>query len=280
MLLFGLVGTLVGCSTVTVKGRVVDGLNGQPIAGPYRIKVKAKSADVALSCQLFDAPVGEDGTFLFDKLCPGTAYQIETDREELWFVDVDEIPDGGFNQGEPQQVDLTAWRVPKGAGVYKLSGGELSPLKTDSDVKSVQILKSTEKVRYPENIPNQMSTIGPDDHLLLVGKAAIDELKMYPLVQSGARKFGDGDVIWTMEPWWYVGVTFEDDTKFARSDAPIDSAKVIDKEKGDRRARIIPGSALPEGRYALLREDDRRMYLIAFGKQPPPVAAPAPAPAP
>jgi hypothetical protein len=272
MLWWGL-AAVVGCSTVTVEGRVVDGLNGQPIQGPYRMKATATSGDVALSCKVFDAPVGADGAFKFDRLCPGTAYRLETDSEEIWLVDVDEVPDGGF--GQP--TDLVAWRVPKGAGVYKLAGGELLALKTDAGVEVVSIWKSPEKVRYPDPIPNKMTHIGPEDHLVLVGKSAVEELKFHPLLESGTRKFGDEKAAWSMDPWWYVGVKFTDDTTFERVDAQLDSSKVIDKAKGDRQARFIPGSAMPPGRYAILRDDDRRMFLVEFGET---ASAPVPAPAP
>jgi hypothetical protein len=274
MLGWGL-AAVVGCSTVTVEGRVIDGLNGQPIPGPYRMKATTTSADVALSCQVFDTAVGADGSFKFDRLCPGTAYKLETDRDDLWLVDVDEVPDGGF--GQP--TDLVAWRVPKGGGVYKLSGGELLALKTDAGVETVSIWKSPEQVRYPDPIPNKMTRIGPDDHLVLVGASAIDDLKFHPLLESGTRKFGDEKRAWSMDPWWYVGVKFTDDTTFERVEAPFDSSKLIDKEKGDRRARFVSGTALPAGRYAILRDDDRRMFLVEFGE--PSAAAPAPAaPAP
>src|SRR5262245_8679402 len=90
---------LGGCSTVTVEGRVVDGLTGQPIPGPYRIKAQAVNAqEMALSCQVFETEVGADGTFKMDTLCPGTAYRLEPDRDDLWLVDVDEVPDGGWGQ--------------------------------------------------------------------------------------------------------------------------------------------------------------------------------------
>lgn len=267
---------LVGCSTVTVEGRVVDGLNGEPIAGPYRMKARATSSDVAVSCQSFDTAVDERGAFKFDRLCPGTAYQLETDRDDLWLVEVDEVPDGGF--GTP--TDLLAWRVPRGAGVYRLSGGELEVLKTVADVESVTLWKSKEKAKYPANIPNALPAIGPDDHLVLVGKTAVEELRFYPLIETGTRRFGDEKVTWTMEPWWYVGVKFTDDQTYERLDASFDTSRVVDKQKGDRMARFIPGTALPEGRYAVMREEDRRMYLLDFGKAQAPKDPAAQDPAP
>lgn len=265
-----------GCSTVTAEGRVVDGLTGQPIPGPYRMKAKAVSAaDVAMSCQYFDAEVTAEGTFKLDRLCPGTAYKLETDNEELWLVEVDEIPDGGF--GQP--TDVTAWRMPKGSGVYKLSNGALTLLKTDSDVEVDKIFGTSETVRLPNTIPDSIPLIGSDDYLVLVGKSTVADMKLSPLVESGPRKFGDAAEPYNRpETWWYLGTKFTDDTTFERVTANLDATKVIDKTKGERHGRYISGGALAKGRYALLKDDDKRMYLLDFGAAPAPTAAPAVAP--
>ncbi|MEQ1565194.1 MAG: hypothetical protein ABMA64_06110 [Myxococcota bacterium] len=269
---------LVGCGSVSVEGRVVDGLNGQPIAGPYRVKAKAVSAEAAISCQFFDADVSAEGKFVLDQLCTGTAYTLETDRDDVWLVDQDQVPEGGW----AQPTDLVAWRVPKGAGLYKLSNGQLEALKTAADVKSEKILGSEERVLYPAAIPNAVTVIGPEDYLVLVGKAAVEELKIEPLVASGQRKFGDATITWTMEPWLYVGVKFTDDTTFERVPATVDAAKVVDKERGERKARFVSGSALAAGRYAMLKEGDKRLYVFDFGAgqgTPAPTTTPAePAP--
>lgn len=274
-----LFAVLPGCSTVTVEGRVVDGLNGQPIPGPYRIKAKADAADAAMSCQFFDAEVDGDGKFKLERLCPGTAYTIETDRDDVWFVDLDQIPDGGWTQ----PTDLTAWRVPKGNGLYKLTEGKLDALKTVADVKTEKIWKTEDKVRYPATIPNEVTVIGPDDYLVLVGKTAVEELEIWPVIKSGPRKFGDETAAWDMEPWSYIGVEFKSDTEVVAVPATQDPAKVVNKAKGERTARFVAGGAFPEGRYALLAKDDRRLYMLDFGKaqgSPAPVATPSDAPKP
>lgn len=262
---------LSGCSTVKVEGRVVDGLSGEPVAGPYRMRATAVQSDLAMSCQFFDTEVGADGKFTFDRLCPGTAYKLETDKEDLWLVEVDEAPDGGW--GTP--TDLTAWRVPKASGLYTLSKGELVALRTDADVKKETILGTEQTVRYPNTVPTNVALVGADDYLVQVGKAAVDELKFYPLVPSGIRKFGKGDIVYTMEPWVYLGMKFSNDTTFEEVKTEFDAAKVIDKAKGDRKARYVSGAALAEGRYAILKDDDRRMTIVDFGKPPAPEAAPA-----
>lgn len=262
---------LSACSTVTVDGRVVDGLTGQAIPGPYRIRASAVKTDMAMSCQFFDTEVGTDGRFVLDRLCPGTAYTLETDKEDLWLVGVDEAPDGGW--GQP--TDLTAWRVPKASGVYLSSKGEITAVHTDADVSSEGILKSDVRVRYPGNIPTNVARVGPEDHLILVGRAAVDELKFVPLVPSESRKLGTGDRVYTMEPWVYLGVLFKDDTTFESVEATLDPAGLVDQEKGDRKARYVSGTALPAGRYGLLKDDDRRMTILDFGAPSAAPVAPA-----
>jgi hypothetical protein len=278
----GLALTLGACSSVTVDGRVVDGLTGQPIGStperPYKIRAKAaNAADVALTCQFFDAPVGADGTFKLERLCNGTGYHLETDRDDLWLVEIDEIPDGGF--GQP--TDITAWRVPKGSGVYKLSDGELTMLRTATEVESDQIFNSSESVRLPHSLPDRVDLIGKDEHLVLVGKATIDEMKLWPLIESPPRRFGDpkGRAWRRPDSWWYLGTRFIDDEHFERVEAKLDPAGVVDKIKGERAGRFIASTALPAGRYALLKDDDKRMYLVDFGVSQT-VPAPAPAPTP
>jgi hypothetical protein len=268
--LAGLFTLVAACSSVTVEGRVVDGLTGEPIPGPYRVKARAVSKDVALTCQYFDAEVSAEGTFELDQLCSGTAYGLEVDRDDLWLVEVDQIPEGGF--GQP--TDLTAWRVPKGSGVYELAGGDLTMLRTASDVERDTIFGSEEVVRLPDTIPEQVDLIGEGEYLVLVGKATIDEMKLVPLVASGPRKFGDAEKPYARpKPWWYLGTRFTDDTRFERVEAKIDPKRVVDKAKDDRHGRFIAGNALPAGRYALLKDDDKRMFLVDFGAAPPPLPA-------
>ena len=265
----GVVTAMAGCSSVTVQGRVVDGLTGEPIAGPYRIKARATTQGTALTCQFFDAPVAEDGTFELAEMCTGTAYALETDRDDLWLVEIDTVPEGGF--GQP--TDLTAWRVPKGSGVYELSSaGQLTMLRTASDVEQDAIFGTDQIVKLPKTLPEQVDLIGEGEYLVLVGKATIDDMKLVPMLPSGPRKFGEAAAPYTRpKPWWYMGTRFTDDTTFERVEAQIDSGKVVDKSKADRQGRFVAGSALPPGRYALLKEGDKRMFVLDFGAAPPPL---------
>lgn len=251
---------LSACGGTTVEGKVVDGMTGEPIGG-YKIVAKATSEDASLTCQFKEAEVAEDGTFKLLDLCGGTPYHLEPDREDVWLAEVNEVPDGGF--GGP--TELKAWRAPKGPGLYKLSGGEIEPLQTAADVKREQIRGTETKVRYPSTVPNKVPLVAPGDHLVLVGKGTIEETKLFPLIKSGERVFGDAGTKVTMQPWVYVGVEFQDDKTFEEVEAEIDSSKFLEKSKDSRMARWIPGSAVKEGRYAALKEGDRRMYILDFG---------------
>jgi len=254
---------LAGCdTTTTAKGHVVDAMTGKP-AGGYQVVANATNADAALTCKTFQAAVAEDGTFTFDKLCSGTTYALSSDREEIWFADAAEVG-GATAAAEP--VEIKVWKAPKNPGLYRLGAdGTLEGLTTTADVKTERIRGSEERVRYPSTIPKTVPTIGPDDYLVFVGQDTIDGLKILPLIPSGTRVFGDDVTKVTMDAWNYVGVTFTDDTTYTMSAATMDSSKVVDKSGGDRVVRYVPGTAIPAGRYAVLRDDDVRMMIVDFG---------------
>jgi hypothetical protein len=257
--------SLLGCDTTTsIDGTVVDGMTGKP-AGGHRLIATAIPEDAPLTCKSFEAEVKEDGTFLFDKLCGGIAYRVASDKEDLWLAEANELP----TDDAAPPTELKIWRAPKTAGLYRLAAdGSIEPLTTDADVKRETIRGSTEKVRYPSTIPKAVKSIGPDEHLVLVGQETIDRIQIHPLVASDTRIFGDDATKVTMDPWHYVGVTFTDDTTWTASTATIDSSKVIDKSKDDRVVRYIPGTAIPSGRYAALADDDVRMIIVDFGAPP------------
>lgn len=254
--------SLLACDTTTsIEGKVVDAMTGAP-AGGHRLIATAIPEDAALTCKTFEAEVKEDGTFVFDKLCNGVAYRVASDREELWLAEADELP----TDDAAPPVELKIWRAPKAAGLYRLTAdGTLEQLTTDADVKSEQIRGSTERVRYPSTLPKAVKNIGPDEYLVLVGQETIDKVEISPLVASSARVFGDDATKVTMDPWHYVGVTFTDDTTWTASTATIDEAKVVHMSKDDRVVRYIPGSAVPQGRYAALADDDVRMIIVDIG---------------
>lgn len=252
-----------GCSTVTIEGQIVDGLDKAAVAGPYRVQAKAASVDAAISCQVIDGEVDAEGKFKLEGLCSGTAYTLTTDRADLWLVEGIEVPDGGWGEA-PKGV--LGYRVPADGGLYKLSKGEIEPIKTAANVAVHTIWKSTETVRAPEAIPNALTNIGAEDYLVLVGKSAVDDLKFFPLVSyAGKRYFGDDAKSYSVDDWAIVGAKSVNDTTYEPMSAQFDAAKLVDKSRGDQKVRYIPGSALPAGRYAALKDDDKRMYLVDFG---------------
>jgi len=251
--------SLGGCSTtMSIDGTVVDAMTGKP-AGGHRLIATAIPEDAALTCKTFQADVKEDGAFVFDKLCSGVAYRVASDREDIWLAESDELP---MDAAAPP-IEIKIWRAPKAAGLYRLAAdGSIEALTTDADVKQETIRGSTEMVRYPSTMPKTVKNIGEDEYLVLVGQDTIDKTKIYPLIPSGPRMFGDEATKVTMEPWHYVGVTFTDDMTWTASEAAIDMTKIVDKSKDDRVVRYIPGTAIPSGRYAALAADDVRMTIV------------------
>lgn len=280
---------LWGCSGVGVQGRIVDGLTKQPIAGPYRITAKASTPGMSVGCQFATADVGTDGAFSLSGLCPGTAYDLSVDRDDLWLA-MPTVPDGGL----PGPQDLVAWRAPKGSGLYLVTAdGQATALKTAADVKSDRILGSDERVRYPwEMASANVVVVEKGQYLLLDGKATVEEMSITPVLQSMPRWFGRGmkapaapkkgdETSWLlaetekyrMGPWWYLGTTFTDHVHFERVTATVDASKVVEHHDNVRAVKYLASDALPPGRYAIMKEADRRMYLVDFGQAAPPLPA-------
>lgn len=263
---------LAGCGGVSLEGRVVDGMTGDPIAGPYKLSAKATSPDASLSCQFFQVDVDAQGKFLIPTLCGGTPYQLATDRDDLWLAEVDTVPDGGF----PGPTDLKAWRAPKASGLYEMGeDGSFEALKTAADVKSEKLFNLDTRVLYPATVPDEPTHVKEGEYLVFVGKATIEGFDFVPLVPSGVRVFGNDELKITMEPWSYLGVKFVDDTQIEKVEAKLDPSKVVEKEKGNRVVRWVPADALPAGRYAILKDGDRRTYIVDLGKRPPREPEPA-----
>jgi hypothetical protein len=254
---------VAGCgSPVAIEGRIMDGLNSQPVAGPYRIQARATSPEAAITCQLVDAEVDADGKFKIPNACQGTSYQLATDRDDLWLMDPSEVPDGGW--GQPK--DVVAYRVPSSGGIYKLSAGEFAPITTNADVAEHKVWKSDQKVKAPGAVPNEVTVIGPEDWLVLVGKSATAEMKFAPLVPYvGKRFFGDAGNSYSIDDWFIVGHKAVNDTTYEVQAATFDAAKVVDKARGEQSVRFVQGGALADGRYAVMKDDDRRMTLVDFG---------------
>lgn len=253
---------LVGCSSVSIEGRILDGLDNQPVAGPFKVQAKAQNADASLSCQLVDGDVTPEGAFRIDGLCTGTAYTLATDRGDLWLLDGADIPDGGW--GAPK--DVVAWRVPTDPGVYRMSKGEMELLRTTTDVAEHRVWKSTAVVRAPQAVPDGLPQIGAEDYLVLYGKGAVESLEILPLVgYTGKRYYGDDAYSYSIDDWVLVGAKSVNDTTVEPVTATVDPAKKIDKQRGDQMVRFVSGAALAAGRYAVLKPDDRRMYIVDFG---------------
>lgn len=265
LLLAGLLAA--GCSSPTASGTIVDGMTGEPIANT-RLVANAKGP-AGMTCQTFDATTNEQGAFEFKGLCDGE-YGLKLDDENLWMAEVDTIPDGGA-----ENLDIKVWRAPAGAGLYRLSGGEIESIRAAGDIMKEKIKGTDELAHYPANIPNRVPVIGPDDHLVIVGKSAVEQTRIDPLVPSGPRIFGDDEVEVKMDAWSYIGIQFTDDTTFERLTATIDESKLLTKEKGDRVTRYIPGSAIPAGRYVAWRPEGRGLVILDFGSSQQPVQAQA-----
>lgn len=261
-----------GCTPAgSFQGKLVNAMSGEPIPD---IRLLAKSEDTSdLTCQVFEATTGSDGTFSLDGLCGGTTYTIRPTEATLLLEGVSEVPGG---QPATGVQEVKAWVAPAGSGVYLLEEGELRSLSTKADVGSAYIWESDEEtVRYPKTLPKKIPHVGKDDHLVLAGSRAIKKMKFHPLVKSDERKFGSREEPEESEPWWYIGVKFESDTEYERITVRPDKAKVLDVKVDDAHVQYLPTDALPPGHYALLADMDRRTYLVTFGppRKPPGVDA-------
>lgn len=277
--MFGILAALAACSSVTLEGSLVDGLTGAPVTGPKVLTAKAVTPDTSMGCQFLSGEVGADGHFSVGGLCGGTEYELVLDDDDWWLADGGTVPADGW----PGPKKLELWRVPKGAGVYVRGGdGSLTELKTAADLKSEKLLEQDTRVRYPaEIIEDHIPVLAAGSHLVLVGKNVVDEMHFEAVVPSGPRRFDGGKGPkgdpWTinMQPWMYLGTRFVDDTHPEKVEAAVDASKKVEKRHGNRVVSWLPAEAFAEGRYAVLREGDRRTYLVDAGKKlPPPPPAP------
>jgi hypothetical protein len=274
----------VACSSVSVEGTLVDGISGAPVPGPKVITAKAVSPDATMGCQFLSGDVGADGTFSVSGLCGGTKYELDLDDDSWWLADGSEVPDGGF----PGPTKLAAFKVPKGAGLYiRAADGAFEELKTAGDLKSEKLFDSDTRVKYPaEIIEEHVPVLVAGQHLVLVGKSVVDEMTFQAVVPSGARKFDGGKgppagntLTINMAPWMYLSARFVDDKTIEKVEPGVDLSKAIVKRQETRAVEWIPFEAMQPGRLSVMREGDRRMYLVDVGaKLPKPPPAPAPAP--
>lgn len=253
---------LVACSTGgALSGTVVDGITKAPKAD---LRVLARSEDTTdLTCKVKEGKTDASGAFLIEGLCSGATYTVGLGDETLMLSQALTVDSTATAE---DTKTLTAWRAPSGSGVYRLADDALAPLRTFSDVASETVLDSDVKVRYPKLKPTKAASIKTGQFLVLSGKGVIDRLKVHPLVEdSGKRQFAENI---TIEDHVYIGVKFTSDTEWEAQTAALDEAKVLTVENGDRMVKYIPADALPDGRYAILGDDDKQTYVFDFGAAP------------
>ncbi len=266
----GLLG-LAACGGPTVDGQLVDALQGDaPIAGE---QLRAQATDqVRMTCQRLVTTTDEGGHFSFDGLClTETTYELQAGNTNLFLAEVEPVG----RDATSGSLRVRAWRAPVGSGLYHLSGADVASIPSHAELGRETILNTEETVEYPRSLPDDPPLIEAGDYLVLTGRDTLDRVKISPLVHSGERRFGTTRQPVEMRPWWFVGTRFESDTEFERVEANPNVDGVLTKERGDRVARFIAGSALPEGRYLLRRDNARRAHIVDFGVRPDNAEAPA-----
>lgn len=264
--MLGLIAGLAACSSNSADGQLIDAMTGEGIAG-VRIIATAQDPTASITCTSFEAETDEAGAFRITGLCGGT-YGLKTADDTLWLADIDTVPDGGA-----ADLKLQVWRAPPGSGIYRLSDGKLEPLRTSSDLSKDRLWGTDETLMWPAKVPSKAPVIGPGDHLVQVGKDTLEQTRIAPLIPSGPRWLGEGSERYQMSNVSFIGARFEGDD-LERVEATVDSAKVVTREKGDRAARFVPGSALPAGRYALYRDKGRTVTIVDFGSTQQPAEEP------
>ena len=277
-----LLSMAVGCN-VTVEGKVVDGMTGEPVAGRtadmapdkgLRLLMKAITTDekgkvsdnaaAGAMCMIKESMVGEDGTFSVPDVCASASdYSIELSDKTLFLAETDSIP-MGYDGAAP--LELKVWRAPKGTGVFELKGSDLARVGSATDIRTDFIFKSEEKVMSPKEFKT-IPVIEAGEYLVLSGKAT--EYQVIPLINSDKRRLGKAANVsreWVDQaPWAYLGVEFASDTKFERKTAGFDDAKVIKKAKGKRAASFVAHDAVAAGRYVIMPEGGKRGWIVDFG---------------
>ncbi len=233
-----------------------------------------------MTCQTVSALTGEDGSFSIGGGCLGdTTYTLSTDNNELWLGDISSVPQGGFEGAQT----IKAWRVPVGTGIYSLQGETLTTIRSATDIKTEQLLGSDppQEVMYPDEIkPSKVGLVGPGGYLVLASKEMCDNVKLYPLIEDKILDKPEGDeqrrlfevvtkpsgdkVIPKMNPWWYLGYRFASDTEWEKVDANVDMSKVIRQESASHAACFYPHGVVSSGRYALVKDGQKRLYIVDF----------------
>lgn len=257
---------LSACGPTTLRGRVVDPMNGEaPLAGEILL-AKAVGA-VPLTCQTLAGTTDDDGRFEIPGLClRETAYRILPSNKALLFADADPIGETG---GE---IVLRAWWAPEGEGTWILRGRTLVSVPIHAELGALKV--GDQAVAYPKTMPDAPPVVGPSDHLVISGVESVGPVVIGPLVPSPARTI-DGT---PMAPWSYVGARFVDDTTVERVAVEPDPAKVREVKQDDRSVRYVAGDAVPPGRYAVYQPGKRKASIVQFGAPPPPAPTTPPPP--
>jgi hypothetical protein len=245
-----------------VAGKVVDPMTGQPRAN-LRIIAKANPESPDPQCQMKDATTGADGSFTIQGTCPNTSYDLVL-KDETLMIAGEAKAAGGSPVGP---LTLDAWRAPASTGVFLLKGDKLTSVKTAADVDKETITGTTEQVWYPTMTPAKVTLIDAGSYLVISGKDLVDGLNFAPLVvHPGKVRFSTGaDTYVDIPDQGFIGTTFTSDTEFQRVAATPDTAKAKEVMRGDKSMRYYAADSLPAGRYVLMRNGDKRVYIFDFG---------------
>ncbi len=247
-----------GCAPKgTYDATLVDALTNEPLANA-RALLKTQSNDFA--CQVFETTSDDAGVVHFEGMCADYDYTL-TVPDGAWKVEDMTIPGG--------EVGLTAtvklWPLPGKAGLWlRNASGELESVSTASDITTDRIWDSEESVRYPDQVPARLPRVEEGAYLVVAGDAALAKT-LHPLLQSEHIRLGTPDKYFNMQPWHYIGVSFEDASTFTRHEAEIDATKIVKGNPVGTSVQYWPMDLVPAGRYALLADDDKRTYIVDFG---------------
>ena len=244
---------------------LVDGLSNEPLANT-RVLLKAESNDFA--CQVFETTSNEAGQIHFEGMCADLEYTMSI-PDGAWKLPALNIAGGqeGLSGGNVQ-----AWPLPGLAGVWLRSGsGELTSVSTASDITTDQIWESDETVRYPNQVPARLPRVADGAYLVVAGDVNLEKT-LHPLLKSEHIRLGTPEKFFNMQPWHYIGTTFEDAKTFARHEAQVDSSKIVNGNPAGTNVQYWPHDLVPAGRYAFLGDDDKRTYILDFGDASAPAA--------